>query len=487
MLTYGLKRGTKDVLLHIDRVPNGSKCGCVCPHCGEDLEACQGEIRQHFFRHASGTECKGARMTVLHMLAQNILKREKQVMLPEYRGNYYQEAARLVEFDDVELEQVCKDERIRRRPDCIGYKGNKKGNIWIEIYCTHPIDEKKKADIIERKQACIEIDFSELLNTTYTEEIVKERLLDAAYGHWIYSPKCEKSEAEGRAKAEAERLERERLETERRIREIKLARDEQKRINYYEYLVSTWKKSSDKISTDNIIKEIKKKPYLAEDEEDIIMRDILVPSNRWAQAFQTFPRNEEGLRVFYALLRYYYKSIKLDDRSHKRWKVIDTPMWNLLNQNGRTVGDNVYLEYLIILWAINLLNNHWRYCDRSSELPKIFAQNENVRKGLMEIMLQGGDRSRFHQEDVQSSIKTYFENKEDGGTIIQIFEVCFPTETSKDRQRKEKVTIEKLKPKADLDPYGFEKEWGRIHGISLKEACELTNKAFEEQDKNKTQ
>ena len=472
MLTYGLKVNTTNELLHINEVGNGKSCGCECPYCHHPLIARnRGKKKEHHFAHASGADCGKARMTALHILAQNILKQEKKVMLPEYRGKYYQETARLVEFDDVELEKTYVIEDKKLRPDCVGVlydKNLKTHELWVEIFVTNDIKEQKQEYIKQSGNACIEITFSDLLNTTYNEDSVKERLLDAAYGHWIFSPKCEKLEAEGRAKAERERE-----------REIEIAREEQERIKYYELLVSKWKESADTKATDTIVKEIRKRPYLEEDEEDTLIKDILVPQRSWAQAFQTFPRNEDGLRVFYCLLRYYYKSIRLDDRSHKRWKVIDTPMWNLINQKVRTIEDNVYLEYLIVLWATNLLNNHWRYSDRDSELPKLFAHNENVRKGLIAIMLQGGDRSRFHQEDVRSSIKTYFENKEDGGAIIQIFEVCFPLKTRKERDLEELNNVVKPKAVVNLDPYGFDKE---LAGKDNVELWKQLNINFSEQD-----
>lgn len=488
MLTYGLKKNTTNELLHIDDVSNGKSCGCECPYCHHDLIARNGgKKKEHHFAHASGADCGKARMTALHILAQNVLKREKKVMLPEYRGKYYQETARQVEFDDVELEKTYVIEDKKLRPDCVGVlydKNLKTHELWVEIFVTNDIKEQKQEYIKQSGNACIEITFSDLLNTTYNEDSVKERLLDSSYGHWVYSPKFDRLEAAGRAKAEEARIERVRLEAERRALEIKMAREEQERMKYYKLLISTWKESADTNATDTIIKEIRKRPYLEEDEEDTLIKDILVPQRSWAQAFQTFPRNEDGLRVFYCLLRYYYKSIRLDDRSHKRWKVIDTPMWNLINQKARTIEDNVYLEYLIVLWATNLLNNHRRYSDSDSELPKLFAHNEKIRKGLMEIMLQGGDRSRFHEKNVRESIKERFKDREDGENIIRVFEVCFPFKTPKKIRHEEQVNIPEPKV-INLDPYGFEKEWGRIHSISLKEACELTNKAFEEQEQNK--
>ena len=87
-LRYALQRGTESHLRFVDDVPKGLKCNCVCPYCKADLIARQGEKREHHFAHRGDTDCKGARMTALHMLAQQILARDKKLMLPDYIGLY---------------------------------------------------------------------------------------------------------------------------------------------------------------------------------------------------------------------------------------------------------------------------------------------------------------------------------------------------------------------------------------------------------------
>ncbi len=47
MLTFALD--ASGLLRHIDAVPNGKACGCVCPACGESLVARQGVVRAHSF------------------------------------------------------------------------------------------------------------------------------------------------------------------------------------------------------------------------------------------------------------------------------------------------------------------------------------------------------------------------------------------------------------------------------------------------------
>ncbi len=40
-------------MVHVDTVPNGKRCGCICPNCHEQLVARQGDINAHGFTHLS--------------------------------------------------------------------------------------------------------------------------------------------------------------------------------------------------------------------------------------------------------------------------------------------------------------------------------------------------------------------------------------------------------------------------------------------------
>ena len=83
-LTYALNDSGK--MVFVDDVPNGLACNCRCPQGHEPLVAKNGgEIREHHFAHASGSECEGAFETAFHLLAKEIISQEKSVMLPEYR------------------------------------------------------------------------------------------------------------------------------------------------------------------------------------------------------------------------------------------------------------------------------------------------------------------------------------------------------------------------------------------------------------------
>ena len=66
-------------LVHVDDVPNGSACGCVCPYCKQPLVAKNaGDILIHHFAHQKGA-CKWAAEMAVTMLLREILERERRM------------------------------------------------------------------------------------------------------------------------------------------------------------------------------------------------------------------------------------------------------------------------------------------------------------------------------------------------------------------------------------------------------------------------
>lgn len=176
-LIYALKDGH---LVGIDDVANGSRCGCVCPKCGEKLVARNGGTRmQHHFAHSSDSTCVGSAETALHLLAKEILQETRRLMLPDFYG--YKGAA--IDFDEIILEEWQEDSTLR--PDCIGIKNGHR--LWIEIKVNHAVDEAKLQYIREHKQGCVEIDFSQFLEETYTREDIRSFLAETKTAkEWLY-------------------------------------------------------------------------------------------------------------------------------------------------------------------------------------------------------------------------------------------------------------------------------------------------------------
>ena len=69
-------------MVHVDEVPNGNECGCICPHCKSALCAKNGgdgERMIHHFAHLSGADCIGAVESALHKMAKEIMLKSKCV------------------------------------------------------------------------------------------------------------------------------------------------------------------------------------------------------------------------------------------------------------------------------------------------------------------------------------------------------------------------------------------------------------------------
>lgn len=150
-LTYAINTNNK--LVHIDSVPKGKACGCVCPCCKSKLEAKNGgNVRVHHFAHAKGSECTGAIESALHIMAKEILQEHKNIMLPPAQQG---ESGGQKSFYKVDIELYNKD--LSLYPDCVGYTENDLPT-WIEFKNTHEVDIKKAEKIISAKIDCVEID-----------------------------------------------------------------------------------------------------------------------------------------------------------------------------------------------------------------------------------------------------------------------------------------------------------------------------------------
>ena len=65
-------------MVSVGQVPRGLRCNCICPSCGQELEAVQGNKRIWHFRHAkqnSGmSECKHAYESAIHKAAKQLFE-----------------------------------------------------------------------------------------------------------------------------------------------------------------------------------------------------------------------------------------------------------------------------------------------------------------------------------------------------------------------------------------------------------------------------
>lgn len=417
-LKYGLDKETEKSR-YIHEVQRGLLCNCKCPICGQDLVAkTKGEKRVPHFAHNNGAEeCKGARMSMLHRLAQEILQEESKVLLPAYNGKFVQHDAKLQVFDDVTLEELCKDEVSRRRPDCIGKVLSDGIEIWVEIYCTNPINEERRADIKRREQYCIEIDLSDLLNTDYTKESVRERLLNKSDDRkWICHPVWDKEEED---KEEEERLKK---EAERKaLEERQRAIDEALRKG----AIKTISEAKPEIQVPQFtgtVVEPKETWHISEPKEKHSHAVPETPETRdWLMWIKSIYSDSDGRKKFYQTLEKEFTKVNFKNSHPIVVNDAETKINELLVaitiHHIETVN-KIYLEFLIVLRIIEFLNKRGAY-----DLGKVFVQNETLRNTVLKIIKQLQSVTKIAQEQ---SIRTLpvFQEAEDKEAIMQILTIC---------------------------------------------------------------
>lgn len=339
-LTYALDKSGK--MVYVDDVDNGIECNCLCPECkGKLVAKNKGKIKEHHFAHSNGMDCPGAQMTALHMLAQQIIEEEKQVMLPDYQGKYIHKSTDCISFDGIRLEEVIPLHDGQIRADCVGYKRDKNNNehrLLIEILVTHEVDDNKSWLIQSLNESCIEIDLSDLIETGYTRDSVAKRLKeDKKDRKWINCPVYDKCDKEAGQKVEEKKR---KEEAERR--EIK---DK----------VNKWYKDGDHDIANHLINDIKRYPFFnvpnSNSKVPNPLFEYLVPENNYIYYIDNSPKNDEGLNLYYILLRFYYTQTIFANFNQLKNRLREVQC----KQSELSSQEKIYLEELISLRVISIL------------------------------------------------------------------------------------------------------------------------------------
>lgn len=185
-LTVAIRDG---VVMKIEDVVSGLKCGCVCSACGEPLVAKKGKKMMHHFAHHTGHNCEYGYESSLHLAAKEILLQTKRMILPavyisfpdSYKKDELVCPAKEIPIDRVELERRFGD----IIPDVVVYAGGKQ--FFIEIYVTHCIDDEKLAKLKKADISTIEINLSKKTNMTSVNELEALLLGESEEKKWKYN------------------------------------------------------------------------------------------------------------------------------------------------------------------------------------------------------------------------------------------------------------------------------------------------------------
>lgn len=145
---------------HVDDVPRGLACNCVCPHCNERLKACQGEhpeLRSHGFSHHSKTRRANLKICYyvsLYKRAESIIKEKGCVHAPSYFG-IFRDIDLKFKKDSIRIDNEF--EREDKQPDVIATSVDGEQYL-IEFVFNCKVQHKKPIDY--KNLTCLEINLS---------------------------------------------------------------------------------------------------------------------------------------------------------------------------------------------------------------------------------------------------------------------------------------------------------------------------------------
>jgi hypothetical protein len=343
-------------------------------------------------------------MSMLHKLAQEVIQEESKVMLPAYKGTYIKHAAKLQVFEEVTLEEICKDETSRRIPDCIGKVLNKGIEIWVEIYCTNPIRDERHEDIQRRKQYCIEIDLSDLLGTDYTKDGVRERLLNESEDReWICHPEWDEEERQAEEKA------RKKQEAEDKAKEAMLR------------LMTLEQKKEEKHKTPELLLEPKhiaktSSTHKSTHTRSVSSKQLKEGERDWVMYAKTIYGDIDAVNSLFRVLANEYTKVTLEnshqfvaDEVYLRCNEL-LPRVNVVAETQKR-----YLVLLLSIWVLDRLNH-----SKSPTLGKIFVDNSAIRNEIFRAAKQIGSIDKHPIDD--TIIPAGIENRD---VILQILRTCY--------------------------------------------------------------
>ncbi|AHG22767.1 hypothetical protein Z042_12335 [Chania multitudinisentens RB-25] len=169
LLEYAIDKDSTKIV-HIDEVPNGIKCNCICKACNDELIAKNGgKQKKHHFAHANIEESRSCLMTQLHLAVQYYFLSLKEITIPsvyfEYKGKMLRTKNKKVFIKSSQIEKSVGKyiADIIVNTDAEQY--------FIEICVTHKCELGKIDFYKENKINSVELTFNQSENRELNEWI----------------------------------------------------------------------------------------------------------------------------------------------------------------------------------------------------------------------------------------------------------------------------------------------------------------------------
>ncbi|WP_047771401.1 MULTISPECIES: hypothetical protein, partial [Xenorhabdus] len=179
-----------NTIVHVDSVPNGKHCNCVCRHCGDTLIAKNnGKIVTHLFSHTTKEErSRDCQMTQLHIAIQLHFSSLSEITLPTNEITI-DETDIVVPSLTTEVKESALEYRIGPYLADV-YLATETGGVAIEVCVTHKCDEDKEQYYIDQQIDSIEYYFPLAEGNSISEwiSLVRDNLVKYK---WIYHSELE--------------------------------------------------------------------------------------------------------------------------------------------------------------------------------------------------------------------------------------------------------------------------------------------------------
>ncbi|WP_018153139.1 competence protein CoiA family protein [Leeia oryzae] len=181
MITFALAEDGR--MVHVEDVPTGIDCRCVCPGCKHRLIAKNaGREKAHHFAHETGSHAEKCAETALHQAAKQVVQDYKWLAAPE--DSTHQQPTGNMHFSKVILEHRMTSVLGEVIVDCFAIAEGEP--IAIEIAVHHKVDEIKTDKLKHLSIRTLEIDLKDMVSLPWTWSDLEEAvLMDVNRRYWV--------------------------------------------------------------------------------------------------------------------------------------------------------------------------------------------------------------------------------------------------------------------------------------------------------------